>query len=276
MIENKKTNTILTIVLWIFCIALFAPMVFIVINSFKTFSQVVMTPLSLPENWNLDNFREVIKKADYVRVFANTVYFAIVSLIIVIVFGSMAGYKLARMSNKASKIVTLIFMLAMMLPFPIIMVPLSTIAADLHISNNLTLISILNAGFSCSLSIIMYTKTVAGIPRELDESAQIDGCTGYRFFFAIIFPLLKPMTGTIAILYFIRYWNDLLLPLILITDKKKYTIPLSQLVFYNQFTQNRWNLLLASGLMALLPVIILYLFVQKTLIKGITEGAVKG
>ena len=275
MLENKKTNRILEIILWVTCILMLAPMVFIFINSFKTFSDVVMKPLALPKVWNFDNYREVIKKADYLRVFGNTVFFALLSLVIVIVFGSMAGYKLSRMNNRFSKIFLLIFMLAMMLPFPIIMIPLASQASEMNISNNLPLISILNAGFSCSLAIIMYTKTISSIPRDLDESAIMDGCSGYRLFFSIIFPLLKPISGTIAILYFIRYWNDLLLPLILITDKKKYTIPLSQLIFYNQYTQNRWNLLLASGVLALLPVIVLYLFAQKTLIKGIVEGAVK-
>lgn len=90
------------------------------------------------------------------------------------------------------------------------------------------------------------------------------------------FPLLKPITGTVAVLYFIRYWNDLMLPMILISKKELYTIPLSQLSFYNQFTQNRWNLLLASGLMAIIPVVILYLFAQRTIISGVAAGAVKG
>jgi len=167
-------------------------------------------------------------------------------------------------------------MIAMMLPFPVIMIPLATVASKLNISNNLTLVSVLNAGFSCSLAVVMYTQTVRGIPKELDECAYIDGCNGYRFFFSVIFPLLKPMTGTLSVLYFIRYWNDLMLPMILISKKELYTIPLSQLSFYNQFTQNRWNLLLASGLMAIIPVVILYIFTQKTIISGIAAGAVKG
>ena len=127
MLESKKANRIIEIILWVLCIVLLAPMIFIFINSFKTFSDVVMKPLALPKVWNFDNYREVIKKADYVRVFGNTVFFAVFSLVIVIVFGSMAGYKLSRMNNRYSKIFLLVFMLAMMLPFPIIMIPLATI-----------------------------------------------------------------------------------------------------------------------------------------------------
>ena len=235
-----------------------------------------MEPLALPEEWNLNNFKEVMRTGNYVKVFGNTIYFAVVSGVIVIALGAMAGYKLDRMNNRIGEITSIIFMIAMMLPFPVIMIPLAVVASDLHISNNLTLVSVLNAGFSCSLAVIMYKQAVNSIPKELDECAYMDGASGYRFFFQIIFPLLKPITGTVAVLYFIRYWNDLMLPMILISKKELYTIPLSQLSFYNQFTQNRWNLLLASGLMAIIPVVIIYLFAQKTIISGVAAGAVKG
>jgi len=274
--EKKNVNRMIGTLLWIFCFLMFLPMVFVIINAFKTFGEVVMDPLALPEEWNLNNFKEVMKTGNYVKVFLNTIYFAVLSGTIVLVLSSMAGYKLSRMDNRASKITMLVFMIAMMLPFPVIMIPLATVASKLNISNNLTLVSVLNAGFSCSLAVVMYTQTVRGIPKELDECAYIDGCNGYRFFFSVIFPLLKPMTGTLSVLYFIRYWNDLMLPMILISKKELYTIPLSQLSFYNQFTQNRWNLLLASGLMAIIPVVILYIFTQKTIISGIAAGAVKG
>ena len=276
MAEKKRTNRIIAVILWLICAAMFLPMVFVIMNSFKTFGQVVMEPLALPEAWNLDNFKEVMNTGHYAKIFGNTIYFAVLSGVIVIGLGAMVGYKLARMNNKIGHITSVVFMIAMMLPFPVIMIPLAVTASDLHITNNLTLISVLNAGFSCSLAVIMYTQAVKSIPRELDECAYMDGCSGYRFFFQIIFPLLKPINGTVAVLYFIRYWNDLMLPMILISKKELYTIPLSQLAFYNQFTQNRWNLLLASGLMAIIPVVIIYLFAQKTIINGIAAGAVKG
>lgn len=275
MRENKRTNLIIALILWLLCICMFAPMVFVLINSIKTFGEVVMEPLALPEVWNFDNYAEVLDTSNYVKVFGNTVYFAVISGLLVLVLGSMAGYKLARIENNVGKITQLVFMIAMMLPFPVIMIPMASVASKFGITNNLTLISVLNAGFSCSLAVIMYTQTTKGIPKELDECAYIDGCSDYRFFFSIIFPLLKPITGTLAVLYFIRYWNDLMLPLVLISKKEYYTIPLSQLTFYNQFTQNRWNLLLASGVMAIIPVLILYLFAQRTIIDGIAAGAVK-
>lgn len=275
MRENKRMNFLIALILWILCVGMFAPMIFVLINSVKTFGEVVMEPLALPEVWNLDNYAEVLDTSNYIKVFGNTIYFSVLSGLIVLILGSMAGYGLARMNNRAGKVTQLVFMMAMMLPFPVIMIPMANVASKMGIINNLTRISVLNAGFSCSLAVIMYSQSIRGIPRELDECAFLDGCSGYRFFFSIIFPLLKPITGTLAVLYFIRYWNDLMLPLVLISKKEYYTIPLSQLNFYNQFTQNRWNLLLASGVMAIIPVLILYVFAQRTIIEGIAAGAVK-
>ena len=111
MKRKSRTTIILEIILWLICIAMFLPMVFVIINSFKTFGQVVMEPLALPEEWNLNNFKEVMRTGNYVKVFGNTIYFAVVSGVIVIALGAMAGYKLDRMNNRIGEITSIIFML---------------------------------------------------------------------------------------------------------------------------------------------------------------------
>ena len=146
MKKERKVNMLLAIVLWLICVAMFFPMVFVIINSFKTFGQVVMEPLALPAEWKLENFKEVMRTGNYLKVFGNTIYFAGVSGVIVITLGAMAGYKLDRMNNRIGEMTSIVFMIAMMLPFPVIMIQLAVVASDLHITNNLTLISILNAG----------------------------------------------------------------------------------------------------------------------------------
>lgn len=276
MYESAAKNRVIAVILWLCCFLMFLPMVFIFINAFKTFQEVILYPVALPKSLNLQNFVDVWNKSNYGTVFLNTVYFAAISTFLVVVLGSMAGYRLARMNNRLSRVLVMIFTIALMLPFPVVMIPIATVATNLKFTNNLTLISVLNAGFSCSMAIMMYMQTVRGIPRELEECACIDGSGSYGIFFRIIFPILRPMTGTLVVIYVIRCWNDLLLPLILITKKALYTIPLSQLTFYNEFTNNRWNLLLASGLMAILPVVILYVFCQRYIIQGMVDGALKG
>lgn len=272
----RKGNKFIEAILWIFCIIMFLPLVFVITNSFKDFREVVMNPVSMPKTLDFKNYIDTWVMSRYHKVFINTFVFSGISTLIVLVFTSMAGYKLCRMNTRLSRALILLFVIAMMIPFPVIMIPIASVAAVTGIKNNLIAMCILNAGFSCSMGIMMYSQTVKGIPREIDECALIDGSSGYRLFFRIIFPLLKPVTSTLAVIYIIRYWNDLLLPLILITKKELYTIPLSQLVFFNEYTNNRWNLLLASGVMAVLPVLILYVFTQRYIIQGIVAGAVKG
>ena len=160
MRENKRVNFLIALALWGLCAGMFAPMLFVLLNSLKTFGEVVMEPLALPKVWNLDNYVEVLNTSNYVRVFGNTIYFSVLSGAIVLVLGSMAGYKLARMNNKAGKATQLIFMMAMMLPFPVIMIPMASVASSMGITNNLTRISVLNAGFSCSLAVIMYLSLI--------------------------------------------------------------------------------------------------------------------
>ncbi|WP_276353792.1 carbohydrate ABC transporter permease [Cohnella caldifontis] len=262
--------------LWVFVLILFSPLLFIAVNSLKDFGEVLMDPIALPKTLQFANYTETWSESAYHRVFLNTVLFAGVSTLIVIVITSMAGYKLSRLNSKGSQMLLLLFTIAIMLPFPVVMIPIAQVAAWLDLKNNLLAISVLNAGFSCSLGVLLFSSAVKAIPRELDECAEMDGCYGYRMFFQIIFPLLKPVTGTLVVIYVIRYWNDLMLPLILITKNKFYTIPLSQMIFFNQFSNNRWNLLLASGVMAVLPLLILYVFTQRYIIQGIVAGAVKG
>jgi ABC-type sugar transport system, permease component len=262
--------------LWLFVLVLFSPLLFIAVNSLKGFGEVMMDPIALPSKLEFANYTETWQMSEYHKVFFNTILFAGISTLIVITITSMAGYKLSRMNSRGSQVLLLLFTIAIMLPFPVVMIPIAQVAAWLDLKNNLLLISMLNAGFSCSLGVLLYSSAVKAIPKELDECAEMDGCYGYRMFFQIIFPLLKPVTGTLVVIYVIRYWNDLMLPLILITKQSLYTIPLSQMIFFNQFSNNRWNLLLASGVMAVLPLIILYIFTQRYIIQGIVAGAVKG
>lgn len=276
MTESTLKNRGIEISLWLFCSILFSPLLFIAVNSLKGFGEVLMEPISFPSTLQFSNYIETWKVSQYHKVFLNTVLFAGVSTAIVILITSLAGYQLSRSNSNWSKMLLMVFTIAIMLPFPVVMIPIAQVASLLGLKNNLLAISVLNAGFSCSLGILLYSGAMKAIPKELDECAEMDGCTGYSRFFRIILPLLKPVTGTLVVIYMIRYWNDLMLPLILITKNHLYTIPLSQMVFFNQFSNNRWNLLLASGVMAVVPILILYIFTQRFIIQGIAAGAVKG
>ncbi|HUX21722.1 MAG TPA: carbohydrate ABC transporter permease, partial [Spirochaetia bacterium] len=148
-------------------------------------------------------------------------------------------------------------------------------ADHLSLKNSISALIVISVGFFCPLSLLLYHGFVRATPRSIEESAVIDGCSGYNLFFRIVFPLLKPITGTLIVVNFVRAWNEFLLPLILISRVEKHTIPLSQMIMYSQFTNNRWNLLLTGGVLAIVPILIVFLFAQKFIIRGLISGAVK-
>jgi raffinose/stachyose/melibiose transport system permease protein len=257
--------------LWLICAIFFSPIVFVVLNSFKDFKEIVISPLSFPSSFALTNFRDAWTFTSYHQAFMNSA----LSTLGIILLCSMAGYKLARTATTLSGFLFAVIMLAMMVPFQTIMIPIAQVAKSLSLLNNIWTLPILYTGYSCSLAVLLYHGFTKGIPIELEEAAIMDGCSSFRIFTTIIFPLFKPLTSTVAVIYVMTFWNDLLIPLIMITKKSAYTIPLSQMMFYGHFTTTDWNLLLACAVMSSLPILLLYAVLQKHVIGGLIAGAVK-
>lgn len=268
-------RTIAETSLWLVCLLFFSPILFVVLNAFKDFKEIVISPLALPASLSLHNFAEAWKFTEYPRAFMNSVKITGLSTVLVILLSSLAGYKLARTPTKLSGFLFALIAVAMMVPFQTIMVPMAQVAMKLSILNNVWALPILYAGYSCSLAVMLYHGFTKGIPAELEEAAIMDGCSSFGIFFKIVFPLFKPLTSTVAVIYVMTFWNDLMIPLILISKKSAFTIPLSQMMFYGHFTSTDWNLLLACAVMSSIPILILYLALQRHIIGGLVAGAVK-
>ena len=264
------------LVLWIFAAAFALPVVFVFVNSFKSFKDVMMTPLELPRVLQFSNYLEVWHRTRFHIVFANTMIYAAGSTALIILLTSMAAYKLARSRTGLSTVIFGLFVVPLIVPFQAVMIPIARMAGTFHLRNSIMALILISSGFMSSLGILLYHGFVSSVPVSVEESAIVDGCTGYNLFFRIVFPLLKPVTGSLIVIYFVNLYNQFLLPLILTTSVDKFTIPLSQMIMYSQFTNNRWNLVLTSGVLAIVPVLIVFLFSQRFIIKGLTAGAVKG
>ena len=185
----------------------------------------------------------------------------------------MAAYALSRNNGKVSTILFMIFVAAMLIPFQSVMIPLITVFGQAEMLNRIGLI-FMYLGFGSSLSIFLFHGTLNGISKSLDEAATIDGCNKLQVFWYIIFPILKPITVTVAILNIIYIWNDYLLPSLVINAEGYQTIPLKMFFFFGEYTK-QWHLALAGLTIAIIPVILVYFFAQREIIKGISEGAVK-
>lgn len=231
--------------------------------------------------WNYGNIPVRINgktKKDFVtfpQVFLNTIIITIFSVAGIVLVSSMASYALVRVKNRFSWIIFLFFTFSMVVPFQAIMIPLVETAKILGVKNSIPGIVLIYMGVGSPLAIFMYHGFIKGIPKELEESAAIDGAGPFTIFFKIVFPLLSPITATIVILDVLWIWNDFLLPLIILQSKELKTIQLAQYSFFGAY-KREYGLALASLVISASPIVVFYLFMQKYIIKGITSGAVKG
>lgn len=247
-----------------------------VLNSLKTEGDMMNNILAIPSKLEFGNYSDAFEKTNFLRSLGNTVVVAATGLVGIILFSSMAGYKLSRTPGRLSTFLFNLFVLSMLIPFHSIMISLNRISMKLAVQGTTVGLGLIYIGLGVSMAIFLYHGFVKSVPRDLDEAAVIDGCGEVRLFTTIIFPLLLPITTTVAILNLLWMWNDFLLPLLMLSDADQYTLLLSTNMLFGQYGNNDWSAILSSLVLTMLPVVILYLLLQKYILNGIAEGAVKG
>ncbi|WP_419874095.1 carbohydrate ABC transporter permease [Candidatus Pristimantibacillus sp. PTI5] len=275
MNQKKSTSILITFLLSIGAAISFFPIYLAVINSFKTQGEMFESFVSFPTSFQFDNYVNAFRQLNLLNSTLNSVIISVLGIGGIILCSALAGYKLSRTSGKISGIIFFLFISSMLVPFHSIMIPLTRMAKALSVQGSTYGLAIIYIGLGVNMAIFLYHGFVKSIPRELEEAAQIDGCNEYQTFFKIIFPLLVPITVTIAILDFLWIWNDFLLPLLMLTDVDDYTLILSTNTLFGEYNKE-WSLILAALVLTAIPVIIIYSFFQKFIMHGIAEGAVKG
>lgn len=275
--ENKvaKTNWPVTIFLIFLALVFIAgPIYMTIIIALKHPSDMVNV-LSLPEKIRWQNFADAWEMTDYPQKFLNTFFITAVNFVFTVFTNSAVAYAITRnrKKNKFFNLMYYYFISAMFIPFNVLMLPLVKQASLFHISNVMG-ITFLYIVFGLPMNTFLYTGFIKSVPEALDEAAIIDGANPWQIFIKIIFPVMKPMHATVAILSVMWTWNDFLMPLVLLSEKKDQTLQLSQYVFQGQFN-TQYNLAFASYLLVLLPVLLVYVFCQKWIIAGVTNGSVK-
>ena len=277
---RKRKHAIMIVLLVILFILFIAPFILVLINVFKDQADITSNPLSLvgEHGFTFKNFPEAMQKMDFLNVFKNSLIITIISTVLTIFVSAMASFVIVR--NGKWKFCSGLFALmvaSMVIPFQVLMVPLVSVYGGIFgvLNHRLTLI-LMHTGFSVSMATFMFHGAIhSNIPLELEEAALIDGCTRWQTFWKIVFPLLKPTVATVAIIDAMAFWNDYLLPSLVLTDKEIYTIPIATQAFYGTYSTDI-GLVMAALLLAMLPILILYLFLQKYIVAGVTAGAVKG
>lgn len=261
------------------------PFYLVVINSAKTAFEVTQYPLAWPEKWG-NLIANVVKiwTSESVRYPSSLVASGIItalSLVLINLLSAQAGWVLVRTKNMVSNVIFFIFVAAMVIPFQIVMFPLlswfrmTTQATGIPLLRTYQGIILAYIGFGASLSIFMFHGFIKGIPLELEEAATIDGCRRHQIFYEIIFPILTPIQATVLVLNGIWIWNDYLLPLLVLGKGNAImTLPLAVSNFAGAFVK-QWDLILTAILLAMIPVIVFFLFAQKYIVKGMVAGSIK-
>lgn len=254
------------------------PFFVVILNSFKQKRDIITNPLSFiaEKGYTLENYVRAFEKMDFLKAFGNSLFVTCLSTLLVVIIASMTAYYFSRANNWFSKIFFALMIAAMIIPFQAIMIPLVSIyGASLNLLNHQLTLVFMHTGFAMSMSVFIYQGFIkSGIPASLEEAAYLDGCTKVQTFFKVVFPLLKPTTATLVILNVLAFWNDYLLPSLVLGKKELYTLPLSTYVFYGTYSAN-YGVIMAALVLTVAPIVILYLFLQKQIIDGVVAGAVK-
>lgn len=273
--KKEKYNWPVTILLITGAVvAILLPLYMTIIISLKDPTDMINV-LSLPKKIRLENFSDAWELTEFPTKFGNTLYITIVNLIFTITIHSFVAYILTRFRN-SSKFFNIIYyylLSAIFIPFSVLMLPLAIQANLFHI-DNLYGIVVLYVLLGLPMNVFLYSGAVKGIPQALDEAARIDGASTIKTFMYVIFPLLKSMTATVAILSFMWTWNDFTMPLIMLTEPEQQTLQLAQYVFQSQFSVD-YNMAFASYVMVLLPIMVIYIFAQRWIMNGVVTGSVK-
>ncbi len=277
-IKKRVSMTVKMIILLVCFVIYMFPFVMVVINSFKTKRDIIREPLSLigSQGASVKNYVDAFVKMDFPKTFMNSLCITGFAVLLLIIVAAMCAYIFVRTDYALNKVFFSLMVASMVIPFQVIMIPLVSIyGGQLHLLNHRLTLILMHVGFSVAMSVFMYHGFIKGsIPLALEEAARLDGCTRHQTFFLIVLPLLKPTTATLVILYAMGFWNDFLLPSLVLTKKELYTLPIATQMFYGTYSSDL-GLIMASLIMVVIPVIILYLFLQKYIIAGVVAGAVK-
>ncbi|MDD3903397.1 MAG: carbohydrate ABC transporter permease [Sphaerochaeta sp.] len=275
-LKKRIKNILLYIVL--ICIALYtlSPLWLLLVNSFKDQSQIITSPLGLPSSFTMDYILNAINEIHFFKALGITTAITALSVLVIVVVSSLAAWMMVRNKTKSSHIVFMCFVAAMLIPFQAVMYPLIQFFDDLHLKSASGLI-LMYGGFGLSMSVFLYHGFVKGVPLGVEEAATIDGCNIFQMYIHVVMPLLKSITVTVVVLNSMWIWNDYLLPFLVIGNSNTKTLVLE--LYFARITAgqfgNPWQLIFPSVLISIIPIIIVYLFLQKFIVKGISDGAIK-
>lgn len=274
--RKKKINrSLVYFILILFTIVNTYPIFWMIMNSFKTSQEFSLNPFSIPVKWVLENYTEAWVTANIGKYFFNSLIVGVGAVIIAILAGAFASFFLSRFDFKGRNLLYGFFIVGLLVPIHATLVPMFILMQKLSILNTYWALIFPYVAFNLPITIFLLTSFMSSFSKEIEESAIMDGCGVFRMFWTIILPMSRPAIATAVILNFINNWNEFSFALVLINDKALNTLPLGLANFAGQYTTN-YTAQMAGLTMVLLPTVLFYLVMEKQIVQGMTEGAVKG
>ncbi len=271
---KKLFITAMISVMAIYVLLIIYPLFNMVISSFKNNRAILSTPFSLPASFSFTNYKTVWIDRGFSRYFANSLMITTVTMALVLLFGSMASYGISRYTYRLSTLVYMLFLSGIMLPLKAAIIPLFLLIRTLGLMNNPLSVIFIFMAMGLPSTVFILSGFMKAIPLELEYAAKIDGCNDFTIYRLIVMPMVAPAIALVTIYNAVPIWNDFFFPLVFLQSDKVKTLPVGLSTFFGQHSTN-WSLLFTGLSIAILPMLILYLFMSKYFIKGMTAGAVK-
>ena len=272
--KYKPTTLVTELIMLVVCIVFFIPIYYLFFNTFKTRQEIIESPLALPNSLNLSNYVRALESMDFFRHFFNSLLITSVSVVLIVVLGSMAAYTIARRPNRLTRFLRSYFLIGFMVPLQTTMLPLFLIMKNLGLINTYQGLIFLHSN-GAVFALFLYTGFIRAMPRDLEEAAFVDGAGVLRTFWQIVFPLLRPVTATLIIFNTIWIWNDFLLSYLFLSSNDKSTLIMQ---VYNGvgLWWTDWSIMMPVLVLAVSPMIVFYIFMQRHIVAGLTAGSLRG
>lgn len=276
MIKEKRRLAVTEIIMIILAVIWFIPIYYLIVTTLKSPQEATASPLGIPRVFQFKNYVEAWINMEFPRAFANTLFITASAVFLIVIFGSMAGYALARTKTKLGNRMFLLFLAGLVVPFQMNIVSLYKIVKNLHLMNTLFAVILVDVAINTPQAVFLFKEFIEStIPKELEEAAAIDGCSVIRRFFSIVLPLLKPVISTVVIIVTLNVWNEFMTPLLFLQSRENDVILQEVTRNIGQFATD-WTALFPMLMLGVAPLMIFYIFMQKYIIAGVAAGAVKG
>jgi raffinose/stachyose/melibiose transport system permease protein len=259
---------------YLFALVATYPIVLMIVSSFKTNVEIFSDPLSLPRSFSLETYRKLWEAVPFGHFFWNSIVVSVASVVLIALVSAMAAYYLARFSFRWTGVLYFFFLIGLMIPIKLGIVPLFMLMKKLGLLNSLWSLIVIYTASGIPISVFILTGFFRTLPVELEEAARIDGCSHFQILWRVLLPLIRPALGTVVIINFISAWNDFFFPLIFIQEETLKTIPVGMMVLFGEY-ETDWSLLFAGLTLSALPMIVVFLLASRQFMEGLTAGAVK-